>query len=77
MKEFIEFTIKRLVDKPDKVFVEEALSDEHTVEFHVEVDSDDVGKVIGKKGRNVNAMRTILTALGAKDGKKATLHVIE
>ena len=77
MKEFIEFTIKRLVDKPDKVFVEEAPTDDHTVEFRVEVDADDVGKVIGKKGKNVNAMRTILAALGAKDGKKATLHVIE
>ena len=77
MKEFIEYTIKKLVDKPDKVFVEEKPSDDHTVEYHVEVDSDDVGKVIGKKGRNVNAMRTILTALGAKDGKKAILHVVE
>jgi len=77
MKEFIENTIKKLVDKPEKVFVEESPYDDHTVEYRVEVDADDVGKVIGKKGKNVNAMRTILTALGAKDGKKATLHVIE
>jgi len=77
MKEFIENTIKKLVDKPEKVFVEENIRDENIVEFRVEVDGDDVGKVIGKKGRNVNAIRTILTALGAKDGKKATLQVIE
>ena len=49
MKEFIESTIKRLVDKPEKVFVEEAPSDDHTVEFRVEVDADDVGKVQTKE----------------------------
>ena len=77
MKDFIEFVIKQLVDKPEKVYVEESLLDKNTVEYKVEVDGDDVGKVIGKKGKNVNAMRILLTALGAKGNKRATLQVIE
>jgi uncharacterized protein len=77
VKNFIEFIIKQLVDKPEKVFVEENALDENTIEFRVEVDGEDVGKIIGKKGKNVNAIRTLLTALGAKGHKRATLQVIE
>jgi predicted RNA-binding protein YlqC (UPF0109 family) len=77
MKNFVEFIIKQLVDKPEKVFVEENTLDDHTIEFRVEVDGGDVGKVIGKKGKNVNAMRTLLTAVGAKGHKRTTLQVLE
>jgi uncharacterized protein len=77
VKNFIEFIIKQLVDKPEKVFVEENPLDENTIEFRVEVDGEDVGKIIGKKGKNVNAMRTLLSAVGAKGHKRATLQVIE
>jgi predicted RNA-binding protein YlqC (UPF0109 family) len=77
MKQFIEYTIKQLVDNPDKVFVEENDVDENTIEFKVEVDGEDVGKIIGKKGKNINAIRTLLTALGAKGHKRATLQVVE
>ncbi len=77
MKEFVEFIVKQLVDKPDKVFVETSRPDENSVELKVEVDSDDVGKVIGKKGKNINAMRTLLSAVGAKGHKRATLQIVE
>jgi len=77
VKNFIEFIIKQLVDKPEKVFVEENTPDENTIEFRVEVDGGDVGKVIGKKGKNVNAMRTLLSAVGAKGHKRATLQIVE
>jgi uncharacterized protein len=77
VKNFIEFIIKQLVDKPEKVFVEENTLDENTIEFRVEVDGEDVGKIIGKKGKNVNAMRTLLSAVGAKGHKRATLQIVE
>jgi len=77
MKEFIEFIVKQLVDKPAKVRVEENSPNENTIEIVVEVDKDDIGKVIGKKGRNINAMRTLVTAIGAKGHKRATLQVVE
>jgi hypothetical protein len=77
MKEFIEFIVKQLVDKPDKIRIEEKTLNENTIEFILEVDKDDIGKVIGKKGRNINSMRTLLTAVGAKGKHRVTLQVVE
>lgn len=77
MKEFIEFIIKQIVDKPDKVTVEETTSDEHTIKFILKVDNSDMGKVIGKHGRNIEAIRMLLTAVGAKEKHRTTLELIE
>ena len=77
MKEFIEFIAKQLVDNPDKVSVEETTPDEHTIELKLKVDESDLGKVIGKHGNTVNAMRTLLTKIGAKGNHRATLQIIE
>ncbi len=77
MKEFIEFIAKRLVDNPDKVSVEETTPDEHTIELKLKVDKSDLGRVIGKHGNTVNAMRTLLTNIGAKGNHRATLQIIE
>jgi predicted RNA-binding protein YlqC (UPF0109 family) len=77
MKEFIEFIAKQLVDNPDKVSVEETTPDEHTIELKLKVDESDLGKVIGKHGNTVNAMRTLLTKIGAKGNLRATLQIIE
>jgi len=75
MKEFIEFIVKHLVDKPEAVVIREKVCEEKKVIFSLKVEQNDVGKVIGKKGKTVIAMRTLLTAVGAKQGKKATLDI--
>ena len=77
LKEFIEFIAKQLVDIPDKVRVEETILDEHTIEINLKVDNSDIGKVIGKHGNTVNAMRTLLMAVGAKGGHRAKLQIKE
>ncbi len=77
MKEFVEFIAKQLVDNPDMVSVEESTPDEHSVELKLKVDTNDIGKVIGKRGNTVNAMRTLLIAVGAKGKRRATLEIIE
>ncbi len=77
MKEIIEFIVTQLVDKPEKVMVEENSPNENTIEIVVEVDKDDIGKVIGKKGKNINAMRTLVIAIGAKGRHRVTLQVVE
>jgi predicted RNA-binding protein YlqC (UPF0109 family) len=77
MKEFVEFIVKQVVDNPAKVKVEEKSSSENTIEIVVEVDQGDVGKVIGKKGQNINALRTLATAIGAKGRHRVTLQVVE
>jgi len=76
MKEFIEYIAKQLVDKPDDISVEQTTPDEHTIELKLNVDKSDIGKVIGKHGRNVNAMRTLPIAVGAKGGHRATLQIL-
>lgn len=77
MKEFIEFIVKQLVDNPDKVIIEETIPNENTVEINIKVDKDDIGKVIGKHGNNINALRVLLTAVGAKGRHRTTLQIIE
>lgn len=75
MKEFVEFIAKNLVDHPEGVTVNESINDEkkHVLSLHVQ--SDDIGKVIGKQGKTAQAMRTLLTAVAAKEGKRAILEI--
>lgn len=75
MKEFIEFIAKHLVDHPDGVVVEEKAAEEKKVVLSLKVKPEDVGKVIGKQGKTAQAMRTLLTAVAAKDGKRAVLEI--
>ncbi len=75
MKEFIEFIAKHLVDQPDGVVVEEKAVEEKKVVLSLKVKPEDVGKVIGKQGKTAQAMRTLLTAVAAKDGKRAVLEI--
>ena len=77
MKEFIESIVKQLVDNPEQVSVDSSSVDEHTLDFTVKVDDSDVGKVIGKHGNTINALRTLLIAIGAKEKKKVMLKIIE
>ena len=67
MKEFIEFIAKHLVDNPDSVVIDEKNPEENKVVLSLKVQADDVGKVIGKKGRNAQALRTILGAAAMKE----------
>ena len=77
MKEFIEFIAKHLVDNPASVALEEMDPDEKTIELTLKVGAEDVGKVIGKQGKTAQAMRTLLTAIAAKDGKRAILKILD
>jgi predicted RNA-binding protein YlqC (UPF0109 family) len=76
MKEFIEYLIKHLVDKPAEIHVVE-IHGEHTVICELRVGDGDMGKVIGKRGQTVDSLRTILTAAAAKQGKRAVLEIVE
>ncbi len=72
MKEFVEYIAKHLVDKPYEVSVKE-IESESTVIYELSVADDEIGKIIGKKGQTVNAIRTLLTAASAKSGGKRTM----
>ncbi len=77
MKEFIEFISKHLVDNPNSVSLDETTPDDKTIELTLKVGAEDVGKVIGKQGKTAQAMRTLLTAVAAKDGKRAILKILD
>ena len=77
MKEFIEYIAKYLVDDPDSVVVEESIDQDKKVNLTLKVKREDIGKVIGKKGKTAIAMRTLLTAAAAKEGKRAMLEILD
>ena len=77
MLEFIELAVKLLVDKPDEVNVN-IVETEQRIIYELTVGDGDYGKVIGKGGRNISALRTIVFAINAKEGgKRARLDEID
>jgi len=75
MKELVEYLVKALVDKPEEVNISQTEGESVTI-LEIKVASDDAGKVIGKDGRIVNAIRTIVKAAGAKNKKRITVEIM-
>lgn len=76
MKDLIDYIAKALVDAPENVEVTEFGDDEASI-VKLKVSKDDLGKVIGKKGRTAKAMRAILSAAALRMQKRSTLEIIE
>lgn len=74
--ELVLLMAKSLVDKPEEVSVSPIEAKQSKV-FELKVDKSDIGKVIGKQGRTAQAMRTILSAMGAKAKKRIILEILE
>lgn len=76
MKELLEYLARALVDKPESVEVT-AVEGERSVILQLRVDPDDVGKVIGKKGRIAQALRTLVKASATRGGRNAIVEIID
>ena len=74
--DLVSFIAKSIVDEPDMVSVNEVKGDTTHV-FEVRVASSDMGKIIGKRGRVIHAVRSLVQAAAAKEGKRATVEVLE
>ncbi len=74
MEEFIAYVARRLVEHPEGVVVSREDKDEKIV-FRLKVSEPDVGKVIGRSGRTAQALRILLTAVAAREGKRAILEI--
>ena len=76
MKDILEIIVKSLVDTPNEVKITE-IDGEKTILFELRCNASDVGKIIGKSGKTVGAMRTLLSSIAAKQGRKAMLEVVD
>ncbi len=76
MKDLISYIVKALVDQPDQVSVNE-FEGGHTIVLELSVAKSDMGKIIGKQGRNALALRTILSAAAGKTRKRYVLEIVE
>jgi predicted RNA-binding protein YlqC (UPF0109 family) len=76
VKELVELIAKSLVDNPDKVKVSQLDGQQSSI-IELEVAPEDIGKVIGKQGRNAQAIRLILGAAGMKLKKRVNLEIVE
>ncbi|MCL6451861.1 MAG: KH domain-containing protein [Acetobacteraceae bacterium] len=75
MKDLVELLVKALVDRPDDVQISQ-VQGERAVVLEVRVAPDDVGKVIGKQGRIIHALRVVAKAAAAREGKRVVLEVL-
>jgi predicted RNA-binding protein YlqC (UPF0109 family) len=76
MQAFLEYVVKGLVEKPDAVTITPVQREGMTV-FELRMDPQDVGKIIGRQGMTINAIRSLLLAGSAKTGVRCTLEIIE
>jgi len=77
MKDLLIEIVSAMVDYPDQVEVKEITGQQHTILLELTVAKEDLGKVIGKQGRNAQAIRTIFNSSGRKYKKNVILEIIE
>jgi len=77
VEKLISYIATSLVDMPDAVSLESESSSEKELVFRLRVAPKDLGKIIGKKGRTIRAMRVLASAFGAQQDKRILLEVIE
>ncbi|MGI8481781.1 MAG: KH domain-containing protein [Chthoniobacterales bacterium] len=76
MKQFLEFVIRQLVEFPDEVMLSEVPSGKMTV-FRLQMRQTDVGRIIGRNGQTIQAIRALLASAAARHGERATLEIVE
>lgn len=76
MKEFLEFVIRQLIEFPDEMILSETPAGKTAV-FRVALRQTDVGRVIGRNGQTIQAIRALLASSAARHGQRATLEIIE
>jgi uncharacterized protein len=75
MKTLVEYLVKSLSDHPDQVVLGEHEMDE-SILLELKISPEDVGKIIGKNGNTINAIRTVLQAAASSHKKRVKLEVV-
>jgi predicted RNA-binding protein YlqC (UPF0109 family) len=76
MDQLLEFLVRSLVDEPDVVTVETVEEDDATV-LELRVADDDAGQVIGRRGRTIGALRTVMRAAGASQDRRVLVDLVD
>lgn len=76
MKEFLEYVLKLIVDNPKDLNIEENVTGDTAVNFIIHAKSEDIGKIIGKEGKIIQALRNLLKVLAVKENKQVHLEVV-
>ncbi|MCH9624907.1 MAG: hypothetical protein S4CHLAM123_00690 [Chlamydiales bacterium] len=76
MEDFVAYIIKNLVSNPEDVTVSSSV-DQDRINIEIRVASDDVGKVIGRRGNTINALRTIVRTVATRLGSKVQVELIQ
>jgi uncharacterized protein len=77
VEDLLEYLARSLVDKPDEVKVEGFDEDDGTIVLELQVADDEAGKVIGRGGRTVAALRVVMKAAAARDGNRVLVDVVD
>ncbi len=77
MEDLLAYLARALVDEPDEVHVESFEEEDGTLELQLEVADEDTGKVIGRGGRTIAALRTVVKAASAREGRRVLVDVID
>jgi hypothetical protein len=76
MQEFLDFVLRQLIDYPDDMILTKLESPKKTI-FKLQLRRTDIGKVIGKHGQTIIAIRNLLAAAAARHGQRAVLEIVE
>jgi predicted RNA-binding protein YlqC (UPF0109 family) len=77
MRDLLEYLTRQLVERPDRVRVEEIEEDDGTIVLELSVDEDDYGKVIGRGGRTASALRTVIKAAASNHHRRVLMDIVD
>ncbi|MDQ3957722.1 MAG: KH domain-containing protein [Actinomycetota bacterium] len=74
---FLEYVTPWLVDHPDEVMIAESDGEGDEIVYELTVHPDDMGKIIGKRGRIIRSLRALARAAGQRDGRAVAVEVVD
>jgi predicted RNA-binding protein YlqC (UPF0109 family) len=77
MEDLLEFLARALVDNPDAVSVEGFDEDDGTIVLEIHCADDDVGKLIGRGGRTISSVRTVMRAVASREDERVLVDVVD
>lgn len=77
IEEFVNFVVRSLVDEPDSVRIDSEQDDNSTTVIKISCEKQDIGKVIGKKGKTISAIRALANGAGGRIGQRVNVEVLD